>query len=134
MKVVYDTCLYIDFLRSRSHEDFFLDRNHIRFLSPVVMMELLAGSKTNKDKNGLKQLFKPYIKSDRVIQFGLKEYFQAGEILSRIRKKDGTIKPGFSHDVLIALSASSVGATVLTANKKDFERIRKAHPYKLEIA
>lgn len=134
MKVVYDTCLYIDFLRNRKNEGFFLDRNQIRFLSPVVMMELLAGSKTNKEKNGLKHLFKPYIKSDRIIQLGLKEYFQAGEILSKIRKKEGAVKPGFSHDVLIALSASSLGATLLTANKKDFERIKKVHPYKLEIA
>ena len=51
MKVVYDTCLYIDFLRNRDHEDIFLERNQIRFLSPVVLMELLAGVRKNKDKD-----------------------------------------------------------------------------------
>lgn len=51
----------------------------------------------------------------------------AGRLLQRLRWQAGEAgkkKAGFSHDVLIALSARQIGATVLTSNAVDFERIR----------
>jgi len=37
------------------------------------------------------------------------------------------------NDVLIALSARSVGATVVTSNAKDFTAIREIRPFKLTV-
>ena len=59
MKVVYDACLYIDFLRTGQHQDWFALRSHTRFLSPVVVMELYAGAKSKPQKRIVDKLFSP---------------------------------------------------------------------------
>lgn len=45
----------------------------------------------------------------------------------------GLLSKGISHDVLIALCAQSVGATVLTSNKKDFQNIARYLKYSYDI-
>jgi predicted nucleic acid-binding protein len=37
------------------------------------------------------------------------------------------------NDVLIALSARSIGATVVTSNARDFAAIREIRPFKLTV-
>ena len=131
MKVIYDTCLYIDFLNSGMHEDLFMSRGHIRFLSGIVAMELRAGATKPKQIATLNTLFKPYFKASRVIGYHENELLLAGEILAKIRKKHGNLKAGFSHDVLIALSAVNIGARIFTTNTKDFKLIAGHLPLKL---
>ena len=41
--------------------------------------------------------------------------------------------PGFLNDMLIALSGRSIGATIVTRNKDDFQLIREFRSFKLEI-
>ena len=95
-------------------------------------MELCAGAKKPKQKTHLKTLFRPYIKGDRIVQLSLKEFLESGEALAKIRKKNRSITPGFSHDVMIALSARSIGATLLSNNKRDFEMISKVIVFKYQ--
>jgi predicted nucleic acid-binding protein len=40
---------------------------------------------------------------------------------------------GLVNDVLIALSARSIGASVITQNERDFAAIRSARPFKLVV-
>lgn len=127
MKVVYDTCIYIEFLRSGQYEDIFRDRSHIRYLSPIVMMELVAGVRNQKQRRGLEKLFLPYSKAHRLIDLNTNHYFKAGEILSKLKAGSTHL----SHDILIAMSALSVGAKLVTSNKKDFQRIAKLLPVKV---
>ncbi len=47
-------------------------------------------------------------------------FLKAGEIMQSVNSEFGDISHGFSHDVLIALSASTIGATLFTSNKRDF--------------
>ncbi len=133
MKVVYDTCLYIDFLRSSKQLDLFLDRSKIRYLSPVVMMELMAGVRTPRQKKIIDRLVKPYSKAFRMIPMRTQLYYKAGTCLAKMCQAGLIPHRGFANDILIALSAASVGAVLFTSNKKDFERIRKFVPLEIQF-
>jgi predicted nucleic acid-binding protein len=41
--------------------------------------------------------------------------------------------PALVNDVLIALSARSLGASVVTSNARDFAAIREVRPFKLAV-
>ena len=133
MKAVYDTCLYIDMLRSGKHSEIFQSRSHIRYLSPVVVMELSAGARTPSAKRALERLFNPYSKAQRVLSLSANAYLKAGEILQKLSSSQGRLGIHLSHDVLIALSAHSVGATLFTSNKKDFAAIKRYLNYSVEF-
>lgn len=132
MKAVYDTCLYIDFLREGKWSEIFQNRFHIRFLSPVVLLELNAGVNTISQKKVLDRLFYPYSKAQRIIGIDTNHFYKAGEILSHCRRKIGMPSKGFSHDVLIAVSAFSVGATLFTRDR-GFEFIKPYLRLNLQI-
>jgi predicted nucleic acid-binding protein len=132
VKAVYDTSVYIDFLRTGQHRDLFTSRNQIRYLSPIVMMELLAGGRTPELRRKLDRLFLPYSKANRLISLQANHYYKAGECLAGLGAKRRDIHLGLSHDVLIAVSALSVGATLYTTNRKDFSRIGALLPVALE--
>ena len=133
MKVVYDTCLYIDFFREKKYEDLFYNSRHIRYLSPIVLMELRVGAILPESLKGLEMLFHAYEKAERIIDLSSVVYLKAGTVLQRILKKNGSIKKGLSHDVLIAFSAISMGATLWTSNRSDFKMIQEHCPLKLEF-
>jgi predicted nucleic acid-binding protein len=63
-------------------------------------------------------------------------WLDSGRILRRIRSDRG-FEPhklrDLHFDLLIALTARSWGARLITSNKADFELIRKYKPFELEI-
>ncbi len=133
MKVLYDSNIYIRFLRSGEHQDLFTSRHHIRYLSSVVAMELLAGSKTPESRRALDKLFLPYSKAQRLVSPEANHYYKAGECLARLSSKLGEVHLGFSHDVLIAVSAVTLGATLFTENKRDFQLLKEQFPLLVEF-
>ena len=133
MKSVFDTCLYIDFLKSGRRSELFSERTMFRFLTPVVAMELRAGARGSSDVKSLDRLFSPYSRANRIIGLDANLYLKAGEIIQKSTQVRGSISKGFSNDVLIALSAGSIGATLFTANCEDFELISRFLKFKLVI-
>ena len=131
MKVVYDTCLYIDLLRDSKRIDLFQRQNHVRFLSPIVILELNAGVRSSKQQAILDRLYNPYSKAGRIIRLENEHYNLAGKILGKIRDPSHVRK--ITNDVLIATAAYSLGAWLFTSNKKDFEIIQKFLKIKLEF-
>lgn len=131
MKVVYDTCLYIDLLRSGARLDLFRMISHLRYLSPIVLMELKAGARTPTQERIVNRLIEPYSKARRIIPLGATLYERAGEILARLGSQSAI--QGLSHDLLIALSARSIGATLFTSNRKHFQFFKKFLPVKMEF-
>jgi predicted nucleic acid-binding protein len=91
-----------------------------RFVSPVVVVELRDGAKKSSQIWALDRLFSPYTKSRRIISLSANMFLKAGEIMQSVNSEFGDISHGFSHDVLIALSASTIGATLFASNKRDF--------------
>lgn len=132
MKTVYDTCLYIDLLRDGKRTDLFSDRSHIRYLSPLVTMELLAGARTPVQQRVVERLIRPYIRANRLITLHSRLYMQAGTALAKLKITKKTLRRGFSNDLLIALSTLSIGATLFTNNHDDFALISKVIPLKIE--
>ena len=63
-----------------------------------------------------------------------RQWLESAEILSRIRGKKGydvNKLRELAFDVLIALSARGVGATLITCNRKDFAEIGKWITFKV---
>ena len=131
MKVVYDTCLYIDLLRSGKWLNLFTERSYIRFISPIVIMELMAGVKNAKQQKAIDRLFLPYSKAGRIINLHSNLFYKAGVIMSEMGLSKRSAKNTLSHDILIALSAYSIGANLFTSNRRDFERITRHVPMKI---
>lgn len=135
-RVVIDTNLYIDWLNQGLHADLLFQRESVKHLSAVVMMELYAGARSRQDRRLLDSVLSPFAKSDRLIVPTGAMYKEAGSVLSELRARPALSRArhaSLSHDVLIALSARAIGATVLTQNAHDFLAIQRLRPFRLQI-
>ncbi len=135
-RLVLDTNLYVDWLNAGEHEEVVFQAGAVKFLSAVVMMELLAGAFAARDRKLLSGIFHTFAKLDRILAPSTATYREAGDVLRQLQTARG-YDLGRSHslanDVLIALSARSIGATVITRNKRDFLAIQSVRAFKLSL-
>ncbi len=122
MKVIFDTNIYISWIRERKYPELFLNPYTQKFLSPIVLMELWAGAKTKNAGRIIDKLQQPYLKGRRTTSLSINDFITAGQILSDLpdsykSKKESS---SFVHDIYIGLNAISIGATLYTTNKSDF--------------
>ena len=125
-KVLLDTNVFVDYLRGELHADWVFGRvgDTIRFLSSVVLMELRLGANTPRRKRAVDRI-KAAFPAGRLIAPPPQLFDHAGQLF-RILYGDGS---GFSDrlgpidDLLIALTARQIGATVITSNVSEFRRI-----------
>ena len=132
-RVVIDTNIYIDWLNEGRYEDIIFQREAVKYLSSVVLMELLAGAFSTKDRKLIRDITLPFAKADRIVTPTVSIYEEAGDVLRRLQRAHGysiTTAYGLENDVLIALSARSIGASVITQNERDFTAIQSARPFK----
>lgn len=135
-RLIIDTNLYIDWLNVGTHEPILFQPDAVKFMSAVVMMELLAGAHAVGDRPRLQDLFRTFTKLDRIITPSSSTYQEAGEVLRELQISHGyhlRKSPSLANDVLIALSARTVGGTVVTQNKQDFLAIQSIRPFKLSL-
>ena len=135
-RVVIDTNLYIDWLNQGDHEAVLFQRHGVKYLSAVVLMELFAGAFSARDQKLLHGITATFAKADRILLPSIAVYEEAGTVLRRLQASQGyslTRTSSLVNDVLIALSARSIGATVITQNQRDFAAIREIRPFKLEV-
>lgn len=129
-KAIFDTNVFIDWLRQGIHGDLMLSRDFTRYMSAVVQMELRAGAETLRAKRALDELFSTYDRVGRIVVPSSDTFNRAGQILRRLRAKGREIRrASMVNDVLIAVSARSIGATVFTADTSDFEAIAEVYPF-----
>ena len=76
----------------------------------IIVIVIMGKIKVNTSKKNIDKYGKILQKTKR-------------KIIAKVIKKTGSIPRGFPHDVLIAIMASKLGATLFTINKKDFIRI-----------
>ena len=136
-RVVIDTNVYIDWFNTGRHEAVLFQREAVKYLSAVVLMELLAGAFAAADRRLVREVASAFAKVDRILVPTVKVYEEAGEVLRRLQVSHGyTVASayGLVNDVLIALSARSIGAAVITQNERDFAAIRTIRPFKLALA
>ena len=130
MKVMFDTNVFIGLIRTEKYIDLFMDSTSIKFLSSIVLAELWMGAKTIKMNRLMVKLQKPYIDKERIVIMNQKEFIKLGQILSDFPEnyKNKLKSAGFLNDICIAFNAVSIGATLFTENKRDFELIKEYLP------
>jgi predicted nucleic acid-binding protein len=130
--VIFDSSIIIDDLRSPRHRERLQSVIGAVRMSSVVLAELWRGTQTSSDRKFLTAL----AKNHPVLTPTQKNWLESGEILARIGTDQG-FEPhklrDLHFDVLIALTARSHGARLITTNRRDFELINRYHQIKLEI-
>ena len=111
--------------------------------SSVVLMELIASAKDDSQRKVFERVFRAYAKDNSLIVPDEDDWLIASRVLywlsqGRRRSSKGQaqrLKPGAAQrmalDVLIAVSAKSFDATVVTENWKDFKAIQHYYRFKL---
>jgi len=134
-RLVIDTNIYIDWLNRGRHDDVLFQRNTVKYLSAVVLMELRAGASSPGDRRILRRLETAFERASRILTPSRAVFAEAGDTLRRLRTEHGYNLRGRSiaNDVLIALSARSLGATVVTQNERDYRAIQAVRPFGLAI-
>ena len=128
-KIVLDTNVFIDYLRVGLHEDWVARQidGTVRFLSSVVLMELRLGADTVRRRR-LVDRIRASFPPGRLLAPSADLYDRAGALFSRLHGKGSADRLGPMNDLLIALSAWQIGATVITSNEGDFRKIARHVP------
>jgi len=128
-KVLLDTNVFIGYLRAGLHAEWVLGRvsHSIRFLSAVVLMELRFGADTPRRKRAVDGIQRAF-PLGRVIAPTPLVFEQAGRLFRTLHGAGLHDRLGPLNDLLIALTAGQIGATVITNNLEEFRRIAARVP------
>jgi predicted nucleic acid-binding protein len=135
-RLVVDTDIYIDYLNAGLYGDVLFQPRTVKYLSAVVLMELLAGTSRVQDRRVVRGVEKTFRKARRVLAPTAAVFAEAGDVLQRLRRDRGyrlSSSNSVMNDVLIALSARSIGAAVVTRNERDYEAIRAVRAFPLIV-
>lgn len=130
--VMFDTSVFIDHLRTGCHQERIESVTGLIRTSSVVLAELWRGATKPAEHTFLKELEKNH----PVLTPTEKNWRESGQILGKMRvdKGFGPEKLRDLHfDMLIALTARTYGARLVTSNRSDFEMIREYRQYTLEV-
>ncbi len=130
--VIFDTSVLVDHLRTGRFEKQIDSVNGLIRTSAVVLAELWRGAITVQEHKFLEAL----AKNHPILTPTEKNWVESGQILGKIyaSKRFGPDKLRDLHfDVLIALTARSNGARLITSNRADFEMISGYKKIQLEI-
>jgi predicted nucleic acid-binding protein len=134
LKKLVDTNIFIDRFRNPDlYKDIFLAEGLV-YLSAVVLLELRAGAHSKEAVKAVAELYEHFRQVDRLVLPTARDYERAGDTIARLQSAKGyNIKKSASitNDCLIAASARSIGATVYTGNRKDFEAIKSVMDVKI---
>jgi predicted nucleic acid-binding protein len=119
-----DTSVYIENFRTGRFTLALVRSPWIIRCSAVVLHELRRGAKAELEIRFVADL----ARNVRIVTPTERQWIESGEVLARIRRGKGydvNKLRELAFDVLIALSARDVGATLITCNRDDFSGIRK---------
>jgi predicted nucleic acid-binding protein len=122
-----DTSVYVGHWERGLHEDALAEvrRAFVIRHSAVVLSELRRGARTREAERVVNQL---YELSRAVWEPTARDWWEAGWIIRTVGDAhdwDRSKRRDFQNDALIALTARGHGATVVTANRGDFEILGK---------
>jgi predicted nucleic acid-binding protein len=130
--IIFDTSVFVDHLRTGCHQERIESVTGIIRTSAVVLAELWRGATKPAERVFLKELEKNH----PILTPMEKTWLESGQILDRIRADKGFSPEklrDLHFDVLIALTARSYGARLVTSNRADFELIRGYRQFQHEI-
>ncbi len=130
--VIFDTSVLVDEARAGRHCAKIESVDGLVRMSSVVLAELLRGVTGLAEHKFLRTL----ARNHPILTPTEENWMESGEILANIRAEQG-FEPhklrDLHFDVLIALTARSHGARLITTNRTDFELIKRYRPIKLEV-
>lgn len=132
-KLLIDTNVFVSYLRSGLHEDWIEGRveKTTRFLSSVVLFELRLGALDDRRLAVINRLSRSFPK-ERIVSPTQGIYKKAADLFRELFGLNSAAWPqdrlGPVNDLLIAVTAFRMGATVITENEKDFSRIARHLP------
>lgn len=97
-------------------------------VSSVVVGELLVGVASSSERTRLLRRVVETVDPSNVLTPTHADWLAAGDALDRLGGDAATKGRSFWNDLLIAASCARTGATLLTRNVADFQRIRRAIP------
>ena len=135
-RLIIDTNIYIDWFNAGRHQNILFQQDTVKHLSAVVLMELRAGAFSSADRRCVQRVESAFAKAGRILAPSGAVFAEAGDVLRQLQENHGFhIETSHSivDDVLIALSARSIGATVVTQNERDYRAIQAVRPFQLVI-
>jgi predicted nucleic acid-binding protein len=130
--VIFDTSVLVDEVRAGRHRKRIESVEGPVRASSVVLAELLRGVSALAEHKFLRTL----ARNHPILTPTRQNWLESGEILAKIRADHG-FEPhklrDLHFDVLIALTARSHGARLITTNRTDFELINSYRQIKLEV-
>ena len=130
--VVFDPSIFVDHLRTGRHQQRIAATTGLVRNSAVVLAELSRAA----NKPAERQFVERLTRNHPTLTPTENNWLESGRLLSKIHvdKSFGPEKLRDLHfDLLIALTARSVGARLVTSNRVDFELITSYHKLQLEI-
>jgi len=130
--VIFDTSVLIDHLRTNCYEHRFQTVGGLVRNSAVVLAELWRGARKTTDREFIWALQRNH----PVLVPTENNWLESGHLLAKMLVDAGLppVKLRDLHfDVLIALTARSHGARLITSNRGDFELIREYREVELEF-
>jgi predicted nucleic acid-binding protein len=130
--VIFDTSVLIDDLRTGCHQQ------RIQFVTglirtcSVVLAELWRGATKPAEREFLRELGQNH----PILTPTEKNWLESGQMLAKMRAVRGfnaSKLRDLHFDVVIALTARSYGARLITSNRLDFEMINSYRKVQLEI-
>lgn len=130
--ILFDTSVLIDDQRTARHSQRMAGLTGLVRNSSVVLAELWRGAISPVDRKILHALERNH----PILTPTEQNWLDSGKILAKIQADRG-FEPRKLHDlhfdVLIALTARSHGAKLITSNRTDFELIREYRAFELEV-
>lgn len=130
--VIFDSSIFVDDLRAGRYSERIAMIGDLVRNSAVVLAELWRGATTEAEKKFLFWLADHY----PVLIPTENNWLESGQILQRIQMDHGFESKklrDLHFDVMIALTARTHSARVITSNRADFELIREYRAFKLEV-
>jgi predicted nucleic acid-binding protein len=138
-KVVFDTNVYIEAIQGGPQAQAYqllLATLPRTYLSAVVVQELITGAVDAVGERLVGRLIQRTERTGRVVTPTYADWKETGRVLARISRREPgqrTRIPRLVNDVLLALSARQIGATLYTFNREDFTLIVRYTRFALEV-
>jgi predicted nucleic acid-binding protein len=135
-KVVIDTNVYIGIFNHGLYRKEIDGFNKVVYLAHPVLHELWLGAKGKAEIKHLMVFGGMFVKLGRLIQPEPSTQLLIGKVCRKLHAagKLEPKEPRMYNDVCIALLARQVGATVVTRDTADFEKIRRAIDFRFRKA
>jgi len=130
--IVFDTSVLVDDLRTARYQAKIQSISGLIRTSSVVLAELWRGATKTAEREFVRALGRNhpiFTPSERI-------WLESGQLLAKMRADKGFTSEklrDLHFDVLIALTARSHGARLITSNRADFELIHQYRKFRLEV-